>query len=420
MVLSVKTRFFAIAICTKEMTVEHNVWDILMRGVVDAIPENDLKERVTKGRPLRVKLGLDPTAADVHLGHTVVMNKLKQFQDLGHEVIFLVGDFTARIGDPTGKNITRKPLTQEEVMHNAKTYQEQAFKILDPERTRVEFNSSWLGSMSSEDMIRLASQYTVARMLERDDFTKRYQSGQAIAIHEFLYPLLQGHDSVALRADVEIGGTDQRFNLLVGRELQRQAGQVEQCVLTMPLLEGLDGVQKMSKSLGNYIGITEPPEEMVGKIMSVSDTLMWRYYELLSFESLEEIKRRRTSVEEGANPRDIKMTLAKELVTRFYDAKVAEAAEQAFFARFRDNLLPEDLEEVQIVLKEDSMAIGYVLKELGLVGSTSEGVRMIRQGAVKIDGERVEDQRVRLTAGDKGLIQVGKRRAARFRLVSGS
>lgn len=393
-------------------------WDLLMRGVVDVIPEQGLKDQLAESRPLRVKLGLDPTAADVHLGHTVVINKLKHFQDLGHEVIFLVGDFTACIGDPTGKNVTRQPLTQEEVMANAKTYQEQVFKILDPEKTRIEYNSSWLGKMDAVDLIKLASSYTVARMLERDDFTKRFKDERPIAIHEFLYPLLQGHDSVELKADVELGGTDQRFNLLVGRELQRQAGQAQQSVLTMPLLEGLDGVQKMSKSLNNYIGITEAPGEIFGKVMSVSDTLMWRYYELLSFRPLDDIAALKREVEQGLNPKDAKVALAKELVVRFYDQVAADQAEADFSSRFKDNQLPEDLEETMIVLEDDSVAITYILKEAGLVASSSEGNRMIKQGAVKIDGERVEDATLRLPVGMSGIIQVGKRRVAKVQLNS--
>ncbi len=393
-------------------------WDLLMRGVVDVIPEQGLKDQLAKNYPLRVKLGLDPTAADVHLGHTVVINKLKHFQDLGHEVIFLVGDFTACIGDPTGKTVTRQPLTQEEVMVNARTYQKQAFKILDPDKTRVEYNSSWLGRMKATDLIKLASSYTVARMLERDDFTKRFKEEKSIAIHEFLYPLLQGYDSVELRADVELGGTDQRFNLLVGRELQRQVGQTQQSVLTMPLLEGLDGIQKMSKSLNNYIGIAEPPGEIFGKVMSVSDTLMWRYYELLSFRAAAEIAKLKTEVEQGLNPKDVKVMLAKELVARFYDQAAANLAELDFSLRFKDNQLPEHLDEIVIALNEDSAAISYVLKEAGLVGSSSEGGRMISQGAVKVDGGLVEDPRLRLLVGMEGIIQVGKRRVVKVRLVA--
>lgn len=392
-------------------------FDLLMRGVVDMVSEQALQDRLAEGRPLRVKLGLDPTAADVHLGHTVVFNKLKHFQDLGHEVIFLIGDFTAQIGDPTGKNVTRQPLTPEAVLENAKTYQDQVFKILDPEKTTIEFNSRWLGQMSAVDMIRLASSYTVARMLERDDFTKRYKDGQPISIHEFLYPLLQGHDSVALRSDVELGGTDQRFNLLMGRELQRQAGQPQQIAMMMPLLEGLDGVQKMSKSLNNYIGITEAPAEIFGKVMSISDTLMWRYYELLSFRPMLEIEKLKVEVERGLNPRDAKVALAKELVARFYDQASADQAEADFSSRFKDNLIPDDLPELVIALDESDVAITYVLKEAGLVASSSEGNRMIQQGAVKIDGERVEDPKMRLAVGMAGVIQVGKRRVAKVKLI---
>lgn len=395
-------------------------WDLLTRGVVEVIPEQDLKDQLAQNRPLRVKLGLDPTAADVHLGHTVVINKLKHFQDLGHEVIFLVGDFTACIGDPTGKNVMRQPLTREEVMANAKTYQQQVFKILNPGRTRIEYNSSWLGKMDAVSLIKLASSYTVARMLERDEFTKRFKEERPIAIHEFLYPLLQGHDSVELRADVELGGTDQRFNLLMGRELQRQAGQPQQSVITMPLLEGLDGIQKMSKSLGNYIGITEEPGSIFGKVMSVSDTLMWRYYELLSFEPLLKILQLKDDVERGMNPRDVKVALAKELVMRFYDRASADQAEADFSSRFKNNQLPNDLEEIIIALDEEAAAITYVLKEASLVSSLSEGGRMIQQGAVKIDGERVEDVKLRLQAGMTGVIQVGKRRVARVVLKAKS
>lgn len=391
--------------------------DSLMRGVVDVITEQGFRDQLAKNRPLRVKLGLDPTSADVHLGHTIVINKLKHFQDLGHQVIFLVGDFTARIGDPTGKSIARQSLSEEEVMSNAKTYQEQVFKILDPERTRIEYNSRWLGKMNAADLIRLASSSTVARMLERDDFSKRFKEGRPIAIHEFLYPLLQGHDSVELKADIELGGTDQRFNLLMGRELQRQAGQREQSVMTMPLLEGLDGVQKMSKSLNNYIGITESPDQIFGKVMSISDTLMWRYYELLSFKSLGEIEKLKLDVETGMNPRDVKVLLAKELVARFHDEKASDKAHANFSSRFKDNLLPENLEEIVIALDEESATIGYLLKEAGLVGSSSEGVRMINQGAVKIDGERVDDPALRLSVGEAGVIQVGKRRVAKIKLT---
>lgn len=390
----------------------------LRRGAVDIISEEDLQQRLASGKPLRVKLGMDPTAPDIHLGHTVVLNKLRQFQTMGHVVLFLVGDFTARIGDPTGKNITRKPLTPEEVMQNAKTYQEQVFKILDPERTEVMYNSQWGNELSGVDLIRLASTYTVARMLEREDFNKRYNNSQPIAIHEFLYPLLQGYDSVAMRADVELGGTDQKFNLLVGRELQRQYGQQSQCIMTMPLLEGLDGIQKMSKSLDNYIGITESPAEMFGKIMSISDELMWRYYELLSFRTLFDINALKSKVAAGYNPRDVKVLLGLEIVERFHDKKAAEAAHLEFVERFKHHELPTDLKEIELPAESGgSLAIGYVLMRAGLVESTSEAVRMIKQGAVRINGERVENQKLEIAIGESHLFQVGKRRFAKVKIV---
>ncbi len=390
---------------------------VLRRGTEEILLESELGERLAAGRPLRVKAGFDPTAPDLHLGHTVLINKLRQFQDLGHEVLFLIGDFTGMIGDPTGKSTTRPPLSRDEVIENARTYEQQIFKILEPEKTLVMFNSSWMNEMSAADLIQLAARHTVARMLERDDFAKRYHSGQPIAIHEFLYPLIQGYDSVALRADVELGGTDQKFNLLVGRELQKHYGQPPQVVITVPILEGLDGVQKMSKSLGNYVGIDEPPDEMFGKIMSISDELMWRWFELLSFRPAEEIAGFRRRVAEGANPRDIKFLLAEEIVARFHDAAAACRARENFVARFQKGALPEDMPEVSLAAPEGRLAIGYVLKEAGLVKSTSEALRMVRQGAVRVDGERITDPHLELAAGGPYVVQVGKRRFARVRIA---
>ncbi|MCS4504217.1 tyrosine--tRNA ligase [Arhodomonas aquaeolei] len=389
---------------------------ILRRGAEEILPENDLRARLEEGRPLRIKAGFDPTAPDLHLGHTVLINKLRQFQDLGHEVIFLIGDFTGMIGDPSGKTATRPALTPEQISENARTYEEQIFRILDPERTRVEFNSRWMGPMKAEGMIRLAAKYTVARMLERDDFHKRYEDNRSIAVHEFLYPLVQAYDSVALEADVELGGTDQKFNLLVGREIQREYGQRPQVILTMPILEGLDGVQKMSKSLGNYVGIREGADDMFGKLMSVSDDLMWRYFELLTFRPLAEIERLRQSVAEGRNPRDVKFELAEELVGRFHDAAAATRARESFIARFQKGAMPEQMQEVDLDVSGDGLGIASVLKEAGLTPSTSEALRMIKQGAVRIDGERVEDRGLTLGAGGPMVIQVGKRRFARVRL----
>ncbi len=390
--------------------------ELIKRGAEELIREEELVERLKEGRPLRVKAGFDPTAPDLHLGHTVLINKLRQFQELGHEILFLIGDFTGMIGDPTGKNVTRKPLTREEVAENAKTYQEQIFKILDPERTRVVFNSAWMSEMSAADLIQLAAKHTVARMLERDDFSKRYKSGQPIAIHEFLYPLVQGYDSVALKADIELGGTDQKFNLLVGRQLQEAYGQKPQCVLTMPILEGLDGVQKMSKSLGNYIAIADAPDEMFGKIMSISDDLMWRYFELLSFRPMEEIERFKRQVEEGANPRDIKFLLAEELITRFHDEASATRARENFIARFQRGAMPDEIEEKSLPAPEGRLGICHLLKGAGLVASTSEAMRMIKQGAVKIDGEKVTDKGLEIPAGETHVFQVGKRKFARVTL----
>ena len=388
--------------------------ELIKRGAEELIREEDLAERLKSGKPLRVKAGFDPTAPDLHLGHTVLINKLRQFQELGHEVLFLIGDFTGMIGDPTGKNATRKPLTRDEVIENAKTYEQQIFKILDPEKTLVMFNSSWMGEMSAADLIQLAAKHTVARMLERDDFDKRYKSGQAIAIHEFLYPLVQGYDSVAMRADVELGGTDQKFNLLVGRQLQEAYGQKPQCVLTMPILEGLDGVQKMSKSLNNYIGIADAPEEMFGKIMSISDDLMWRYFELLSFRPMSEIEGLKRQVAEGANPRDVKFQLAEEIITRFHDEAAAIKARENFIARFQKGAIPDEMAEHTIQSVEGKIAIANLLKEAGLTASTSEAMRMIKQGAVKIDGEKVTDRGLEIEAGICAVFQVGKRKFARI------
>ncbi|OAJ34747.1 tyrosine--tRNA ligase [Piscirickettsia salmonis] len=390
--------------------------EIIKRGVDEIIVEDELVKKLAAGTPLRVKLGMDPTAADLHLGHTVVLNKMRQLQDLGHEILFLIGDFTATIGDPTGKNITRQPLSAEQVEKNAATYTSQVFKILDENKTQILFNSEWMGQKTAADMIALASSYTVARMLERDDFAKRYGNNQPIAIHEFIYPLVQGYDSVAMKADIELGGTDQKFNLLMGRELQRQYGQRPQTIITMPLLEGLDGVKKMSKSLGNYIGIAEPASEMFGKMMSVSDELMWRYYELLSFKPMAEIKALEQAVAEGMNPRDAKVALAKEIVARFHSEQAAAAAYDEFVNRFKKGVLPEDMPEVTVTTGGE-MAIGNILKAANLVGSTSEAMRMIQQGAVRIDGERVEDKSLVMLAGAAYVMQVGKRRFARVSLV---
>ena len=388
--------------------------ELIKRGAVDLLLEAELVDRLKSGRPLRVKAGFDPTAPDLHLGHTVLINKLRQFQELGHHVMFLIGDFTGMIGDPTGKNITRKPLTRDEILANAQTYRDQVFKILDPERTEVLFNSTWFDAMAPADFIHLAAKHTVARMLERDDFGKRYASGQPIAIHEFLYPLVQGYDSVAMRADVELGGTDQKFNLLVGRELQKHYGQPPQIVLTMPILEGLDGVQKMSKSLGNYVGIRDEPNEMFGKLMSVSDELMWRYFELLSFRPTREIAEwRRQVAQDGLNPRDVKFGLAEELVARFHGAEAGRHALAAFVERFQKGALPEDLAEVTVQSRDGRLPIANLLKDAGLADSTSEALRLIRQGAVRIDGERVANREIELPAGSSHVYQVGKRRAAR-------
>ncbi|MDC0238755.1 tyrosine--tRNA ligase [Candidatus Thioglobus sp.] len=382
---------------------------IIERGSDEILPLEELKKKLLKNKPLRIKVGFDPTAPDLHLGHTVVINKMKQLQDLGHEIIFLIGDFTGMIGDPSGKNITRKPLTKEEIQENAKSYEEQVFKILDKDKTRIAFNSEWMSKMSSADMITLASRQTVARMLERDDFSKRYKSKQAISIHEFLYPLVQGFDSVALQTDMELGGTDQKFNLLVGRELQKQAGKEPQVILTMPLLEGLDGVQKMSKSLNNYIGIDESPDDMFGKLMSISDNLMWRYLELLSFESLETIESWKQEVKDGENPRNIKFRLAEEIITRFHSNELAKQAQQNFIDRFTKNLTPNEIDEFNF---PKGTKITNLLKDSNLVSSTSEAIRMIKQGAAKIDGEKVTNKDLEPTVGTS-IYQVGKRKFAR-------
>lgn len=388
----------------------------IKRGADEILLEEELVAKLKEGKPLKIKAGFDPTAPDLHLGHTVLINKLRTFQQLGHEVIFLIGDFTGMIGDPTGKNVTRKPLSREDVLANAETYKEQVFKILDPAKTTIRFNSEWMEQLGAAGMIKLAASQTVARMLERDDFKKRYAGGQPIAIHEFLYPLVQGWDSVALEADLEMGGTDQRFNLLMGRELQKDQGQRQQTVLMMPLLEGLDGVQKMSKSLGNYIGITDSPNEMFGKVMSISDELMWRYFDLLSFRPLEEVEQLKAQVSDGANPRDIKILLAKEIIARFHDQSAAESAHQDFIQRFQKNAIPDEMPELQLVLPTEGIAIANLLKEASLVASTSEAMRMIKQGAVKINGEKVSDNKLVLTDAGEDVYQVGKRKFARINL----
>lgn len=391
--------------------------DCIKRGAEELLVESELVDRLSGGRPLRVKAGFDPTAPDLHLGHTVLINKLRHFQDLGHHVMFLIGDFTGMIGDPSGKNATRPPLSREQIEENAATYREQVFKILDPDRTEVCFNSVWMERLGTAGMIRLASHYSVARMLERDDFAKRYAGGQSIAVHEFLYPLCQGYDSVAMKADVELGGTDQKFNLLVGRELQRHYGVTPQCVLTMPLLEGLDGVNKMSKSLGNYIGIAEAPREIFGKLMSISDELMWRYFELLSFRPLAEVARLKQEVESGRNPRDVKVQLALEIVERFHDRRAAEAALEEFDARFRRGVLPDDMPEVVLQAANSGLPITQILKQAGLTASTSEAIRMIDQGGVRLDGERVEDRGLVVAAGVRVIVQVGKRKFAAVKVA---
>ena len=395
------------------MTDVNQAFAEIKRGAEEILVEDELLEKLKTGKPLKIKAGFDPTAPDLHLGHTVLINKLRQFQQLGHEVIFLIGDFTGMIGDPTGKNVTRKALTKEDVLANAETYKDQVFKILDPAKTTVAFNSTWMEKLGAGGMLKLASRQTVARMMERDDFKKRYASGQSIAIHEFMYPLVQGWDSVALEADVELGGTDQKFNLLMGRELQKSEGQRPQTVLMMPLLEGLDGVQKMSKSLNNYIGITDSPTEMFGKIMSISDDLMWRYYELLSFKPIEEIEGYKTKIAEGMNPRDVKIDLAKELITRFHDEALAQGAHDQFINRFQKGAMPDDMPELAITGEGGEIAIANLLKEASLVVSTSDAFRMIKQGAVKIDGEKVMDKSLMISSGSQAIYQVGKRKFAK-------
>jgi len=396
---------------------QEEVLNDLLRGAEDILVKHELVKKLESGRPLRIKAGFDPTAPDLHLGHTVLINKLKQFQDYGHEILFLIGDFTGMIGDPTGKNVTRKPLTQDEVKANAKTYQEQIFKILDPEKTKVVFNSTWMNAMSSADLIQLAAKHTVARMLERDDFSKRYKSGQAIAIHEFLYPLIQGYDSVAMKADVELGGTDQKFNLLVGRQLQEIYGQAPQIVITMPILEGLDGVQKMSKSLNNYIGIADAPDDMFGKIMSISDDLMWRYFELLSFRSNADIEALKQAAADGKNPRDIKFLLCEEIVTRFHDKAAATAAHEEFISRFQGGAMPEDIPERTLETGGTGIGIAAALTQCGLTASNSDAFRMIKQGGVRIDGEKVNDRGLQLPAGFEGVLQVGKLKFCKVHVV---
>jgi tyrosyl-tRNA synthetase len=389
----------------------------LTRGADEVLPEDGLAAKLKEGRPLIVKAGFDPTAPDLHIGHTVLINKMRQFQQLGHDVVFLIGDFTGMIGDPSGKNATRPPLSADEIQANAATYEKQIFKILDEEKTRVEFNSTWMGKMDAAGLIKLAARHTVARMLERDDFNKRYTGGKPISIHEFLYPLVQGYDSVALKADVELGGTDQKFNLLVGRQLQQEFGQKPQVVITTPLLEGLDGVQKMSKSLGNYIGITDVPGEMFGKIMSISDELMWRYFEVLSFRPLENINTLKKSVADGMNPRDAKFELADEIVARFHSSNDAEAAKQEFISRFQQGAMPDEIPDVTLKCEDGKLGIARLLLNAGLVSSTSDAFRMIQQGAVKIDGQRVEDRSLTLNAGTTSVYQVGKRKFARVILT---
>jgi len=390
---------------------------VIKRGCEELLVEQEMADKLASGRPLRIKAGFDPTAPDLHLGHTVLLNKLRQFQDLGHHVIFLIGDFTGLIGDPTGKNATRPPLSPEQIADNAKTYREQVFKILDPDRTEVAFNSHWMSKMDAAGMIKLAARHTVARMLERDDFGKRYRNGQPIAIHEFLYPLVQGYDSVALRADVELGGTDQKFNLLVGRELQKDYGQPAQCILTMPLLEGLDGANKMSKSLGNYVGINEPPGEIFGKLMSISDELMWRYITLLSFESLGTIERWRQDVSEGRNPKEIKVTFAREIVARFHSAAAAQQAQADFEARFKQHEIPADIPEHVVEANGQPLLLTQVLKRVGLTSSTSEAMRMIEQGGVRVDSQKVADKALTLAPGRSVVLQVGKRKFARVTIA---
>ena len=390
---------------------------VIKRGSEEILVEAELIERLKTGKPLRIKLGMDPTAPDVHLGHTVVLTKMKQLQELGHHIILLIGDFTALIGDPTGKNVMRKPLDKEEIRHNAQTYAQQIFKLLDPEKTEVLFNSQWLGTKGTDFILELAARETVARMLERDDFSKRFKSGQAIAIHEFLYPLLQGWDSVEIKADIELGGTDQKFNLLMGRELQKQVGQKPQTIITMPLLEGTNGVRKMSKSLGNYIGIDQSADEMFGKIMSISDDLMWRYYDLLSIRTNKTITAYKSEVAAGANPRDYKIDLAKELISYYHDVAAAEQAQQNFIARFQKGAMPENILKMTLTINDNEIAIANLLKEAELVSSTSEALRMLKSGAVKIDGAKIDDKNLKVARGTENIYQVGKRRFAKVKIL---
>ena len=392
---------------------QQEAMELINRGCDELLLEAELKQKLALGRPLRIKAGFDPTAPDLHLGHTVLLNKMRQLQELGHHALFLIGDFTGMIGDPTGKNTTRPPLSREQVLENAQSYREQVFKVLDPDKTEIVFNSTWMDKFSAADLIKLAATHTVARMLERDDFGKRYKNNQPIAIHEFIYPLVQGYDSVVLKADMELGGTDQKFNLLMGRELQKHYGQPAQCVLTMPLLIGLDGANKMSKSLGNYVGITEPPQEIFGKLMSVSDELMWRYLELLSFESMSTIAQWRAEVEQGRNPRDIKVLLAQEMVTRFHSRVVAKQVLAEFEARFKQGVLPDDMPEMMVTSVNGAIGIAHLLKQAGLVDSTSDALRMIQQGAVKLGGVRIDDKALQLQAGTVVVAQVGKRKFGR-------
>jgi tyrosyl-tRNA synthetase len=387
--------------------------DIIRRGCGELLLEDELEQKLARGRPLRIKAGFDPTAPDLHLGHTVLLNKMRHFQDLGHHALFLIGDFTGMIGDPSGKNTTRPPLSREQVIENAKSYENQVFRILKPEQTEVVFNSAWMDKLGAGDLVRLAATHTVARMLERDDFGKRYRSNKPIAIHEFLYPLIQGYDSVALKADVELGGTDQKFNLLMGRELQKHFGQPEQCVLTMPLLEGLDGVNKMSKSAGNYIGITENPSDMFGKLMSISDELMWRYIELLSFEPMGAVNTLREEVNQGRNPRDVKVGFAQEIVARFHSNRAAEAALLDFEARFRRGAIPDHMPEKILHAEKDGLPIAQLLKQAGLTASTTEALRLIEQGGIKLNGEKVSDKTIKLSPGQTAIVQVGKRKFAK-------
>ena len=392
------------------MTDVKQALELIARGTEEIIKLEDLQKKLETGRPLKIKVGFDPTAPDLHIGHTVVINKMRQFQDLGHEVTFLIGDFTGMIGDPTGKSATRKPLTKEEVRANAETYATQVFKVLDREKTKIRFNSEWMSELGSEGMIRLTAKYTVARMLERDDFENRYRSGQPIGMHELLYPLVQGYDSVMLESDVEMGGTDQKFNLLVGRHLQQHYGQEPQVIITLPLLEGLDGVQKMSKSLNNYVGITEEPDEMFGKLMSISDDMMWRYFDLLSFRSNDELAALKQRVADGDNPRDIKFLLCEEIVERFHDRAAADAARETFIARFRGGAMPEDIAEKTLAAGAEGIGIAAALTQCGLTASNSEAFRMLKQGGVRIDGEKISDRSLQLETGFEGILQVGKRK----------